>query len=62
LRVGDVLDAVLRTGTFIDGAAIKTPMDLAVELSNKPSGSKVKIGYVTRGYWQAKTALILGKE
>jgi PDZ domain-containing secreted protein len=55
LRVGDVLDAV-------DGAAIKTPMDLAVELSNKPFGSKVKIGYVTRGYWQAETALILGKE
>jgi S1-C subfamily serine protease len=52
LRVGDVLNAV-------DETVIKTPMELAVELSNKPSGSKIKIGHTTRGYWQSETVLIL---
>jgi hypothetical protein len=52
LRVGDVLNAV-------DETVIKTPMDLAVELSNKLSGTKIKIGHTTRGYWQSETVLIL---
>ena len=52
LRVGDVINAV-------DGKTIKTPMELQSELSGIPAGSKVKLGYMVRGYWQAETVVIL---
>jgi membrane-associated protease RseP (regulator of RpoE activity) len=53
LRVGNVINAV-------DGTVIKTPMELAVELSNKTPGSKIKIGHTYR-YWQTETVLILSR-
>jgi len=44
----------VNTGDVIDGVysvAIKTPMDLAVELSGLSAGSKVTIKHITRSYW-----------
>jgi hypothetical protein len=58
MHVGDVIDEV-------DGKAVKTPMELAAELSGRPPGSKVRIGYQYRneamGYWPKTTAVILGQ-
>jgi membrane-associated protease RseP (regulator of RpoE activity) len=57
LHVGDVINSV-------DGKAVKTPMELAAELANKPSGTQVHIGYIFRtetGWWIGKeTVVILG--
>lgn len=52
LRVGDVIN-------FVDGKAVRTPMELAAELSNQPPGAKVRLGYLVHGYWQAETIIIL---
>ena len=52
LRIGDVIN-------FVDGKAVRTPMELAAELSNQPPGAKVRLGYLVHGYWQAETVIIL---
>lgn len=55
LRVGDIVNSV-------DGVAVQTATDLAANLATKASGSKVKIGYKTREYWQTETIIILPNE
>lgn len=52
LRVGDVVNSV-------EGKAVRSARELTGELSNRAPGSKIKIGYLTRGYWQTETVLIL---
>jgi hypothetical protein len=52
LHVGDVINSV-------DGKPIKSPMDLAVALSD--AGNKAKLGVLINGQWQSETALILGR-
>jgi hypothetical protein len=53
IRVGDVINAV-------DGKPVNSPMELATALSAISPGSKVRIGYMIRGQWQAETVVILG--
>jgi hypothetical protein len=53
LHPGDVIDAV-------DGKPVKTPMELAAELSNRAVGDKVKLGYLIHGQWQTETVISLG--
>ncbi|HSY65161.1 MAG TPA: PDZ domain-containing protein [Terriglobales bacterium] len=55
LHPGDVINAV-------DGKPIKTPMELAAELSGRVSGDKVRLGYSLYGQWQTETVVILGDE
>jgi S1-C subfamily serine protease len=52
LHPGDVINAV-------DGKAVKTPMELAAELSNRAAGDKVRLGYSLHGQWQSETVLVL---
>ena len=52
LRVGDIINAV-------DGNPVKTPIELESALANRAPGTKVKIGYRVRGYWQAQTEITL---
>jgi S1-C subfamily serine protease len=52
LRVGDIINAV-------DGTPVKTPIELESALTNREPGTKVKIGYMVRGYWQAQTEVTL---
>jgi len=52
LRVGDIINAV-------DGIPVKTPMELESALANRAPETKVKIGYMVRGYWQAQTEITL---
>ena len=54
LRVGDVIRRV-------DGKEVKTPMDLAVELSNRPAGSQVHLVYRHK-YWESEANVLLNKE
>jgi S1-C subfamily serine protease len=54
LHLGDVINAV-------DGKPVKTPMELAVELSNRAAGDKVRLGYLINGQWQSETVVILGE-
>jgi S1-C subfamily serine protease len=54
LHPGDVINAV-------DGKAVKTPMELAAELSNRKVGDKVRLGFSIRGQWQSETVLMLGE-
>jgi hypothetical protein len=51
LRVGDVINSV-------DGKVIKSPMELAAELSSHSPGDKVTLGVMVRGYWQSETVVI----
>jgi hypothetical protein len=53
LAEGDVINSV-------DGKRVSSPAELAAELSNKPAGTKVEIGYL-RGYWQLSASVILGQ-
>jgi len=53
LRVDDVINAV-------NGAQIKTPLELAGALSGVPPGGTVRLGFLIRGQWQSETAVILG--
>jgi PDZ domain len=53
MHSGDVINAV-------DGKPVKTPMELAAELSNHVAGDKIKIGFLIRGQWQTETVLLLG--
>jgi hypothetical protein len=52
LHVGDVINAV-------DGKPVKTPMELAAELANRPTGDKVRLGYMLHGAWQTETVVLL---
>jgi membrane-associated protease RseP (regulator of RpoE activity) len=52
LHPGDVINSV-------DGKAVKTPMELAAELSGRTAGDKVRIGYLIHGQWQSETVVIL---
>ena len=49
LNVGDVIDSV-------DGKPVKTPMELAAELSGR---DKVRLGYLLRGNWQSEAVIVL---
>jgi hypothetical protein len=53
LHVRDVINSV-------DNKPIRTPMELAVALTEQPR-TKVKLGVLIRGLWQSETAVILGK-
>jgi membrane-associated protease RseP (regulator of RpoE activity) len=53
IHVGDVINAV-------DGKPVRTPMELAAELVNRPAGDKIKLGVLIRGLWQTETVLVLG--
>jgi S1-C subfamily serine protease len=53
LHPGDVINAV-------DGKPVKTPMELAAELANRPAGDKVRLGYLLQGTWQAEMVVLLG--
>ncbi len=55
LHRGDVINAV-------DGKAVKTPMELAAELANRPADGKVRIGYMLHGAWQAEAVVLLAHE
>jgi S1-C subfamily serine protease len=52
IHVGDVINAV-------DGKPVKTPMELAAALTNRPAGDKVRIGFLIRGQWQKDTMVVL---
>jgi S1-C subfamily serine protease len=52
LRVRDVINV-------IDGKAVRTPMELQAELSSRASGSKIRLGFLVRGYYQSETVIIL---
>jgi S1-C subfamily serine protease len=54
LHRGDVINAV-------DGKPVKSPMELAAELSSRKAGDKVRLGYSLHGQWQSETAVILGE-
>ena len=53
LRVGDIVKRV-------DGKAVKTPMELGVEVSNRAPGSQLRLSYL-RGYWESETVVLLNK-
>jgi hypothetical protein len=53
LHRGDVINS-------LDGKPVKTPMDLAAELSSRAAGDKVRLGYSLHGQWQSETVVILG--
>lgn len=53
LQPGDVINGV-------DGKTIRTPMELAAELSGRSVGEKVRLAVMVRGYWQTETTLVLG--
>jgi hypothetical protein len=38
---------------------VKTPMELATELSGRASGDKVRLGYLLRGTWQSEAVIVL---
>jgi serine protease DegQ len=50
LKAGDLIRSV-------DGKAVRTPMELAAELSDK--SGKVRIG-ILRGDWATETVILLG--
>lgn len=54
LHRGDVINAV-------DGKPVKSPMELAAELSSRKAGDKVRLGYSLHGQWQSETVVILGE-
>jgi hypothetical protein len=51
LHAGDVINS-------IDGKSVRTPMELAAQLSEHKPGDKIKIGYLVNGYWQGETVVI----
>ena len=52
LHPGDVIDSV-------DGKPVKTPIELAAELSGKPAGTKIRLGFLIRGEWETETVISL---
>ena len=53
LHSGDVIN-------LVDGKPVKTPMELAAELANRPGGDKVRLGYMLHGAWQTEVVVLLG--
>jgi outer membrane immunogenic protein len=57
LHVGDLINSV-------DGKPVRTPMELAAELANRPQGSRVRLGYLYHtsalGFIPKETIVILG--
>jgi hypothetical protein len=57
LHVGDLIKSV-------DGKPVRTPMELAAELANRPQGSQVRLGYLYHtsavGFIPKETIVILG--
>lgn len=53
LHSGDVINVV-------DGKPVRTPMELAAELSSRAPGDKVRLGYLLHGQWQLETVVLLG--
>ena len=53
MHAGDVINTV-------DGKPVKTPLELAAELTNHAAGDKIKIGFLIRGQWQTEAVLLLG--
>ena len=54
LQRGDVINSV-------DGKPVKSPMELASELSSRKAGDKVRLGYFLHGKWQTETVVLLGE-
>jgi hypothetical protein len=52
LRVGDIIDS-------LDGTPVGAPSDLLAQLSNRASGTSVRLGVMARGLWQTETNLVL---
>lgn len=52
IHVGDVINTV-------DGKPIRTPMELAAELANRPTGDKIRIGFLLHGQWQSESVVLL---
>jgi PDZ domain len=52
LRVGDVINSV-------DDKPVHSATELAAQLSNRTAGTKVRLGYMVRGYWQSEITLVL---
>lgn len=55
INIGDIINSV-------DGKSIRSPMELAAELSDRPAGSQAKVGFLVRGYWQTETVILLGRQ
>jgi len=53
LHPGDVINA-------IDGKPIRTPMELAADLSSLTPGTSVKLGFLISGQWQSEATITLG--
>jgi hypothetical protein len=53
LQPGDIING-------IDGKTVRTPMELAAELSGRAAGEKVRLAFMVRGYWQSETTIVLG--
>jgi S1-C subfamily serine protease len=53
LHPGDVINSV-------DGKPVKTPVELAAALANRPAGDKLRLGYMLHGAWQTEAIVILG--
>lgn len=43
----------------IDGKSVRTPTELATQLSEHKPGDKIKIGYLVNGYWQGEAIVVL---
>ena len=54
LHSGDVINRV-------DERPIRTPIELATELSKRVAGDKVRLGYLIRGQWESETIVTLGQ-
>jgi len=52
LHVGDVINS-------IDGHPINGPTQLSTEISSKPAGATIRLGYMIRGEWQSEKILVL---
>ncbi len=52
LQPGDVING-------IDGKTVRTPMELAAELSGRAAGEKVRLAFMARGLWQTERTVVL---
>jgi hypothetical protein len=52
LTIGDVVNSV-------DGKPARSPVELGAQLMNRVSGEQIHIGYLSRGYWQTETLIVL---
>lgn len=54
LHVGDVIN-------FVDDQPVKTPTELLQDLSNRPVGDRVRLGYLIHGTWQTEAVILLAQ-